>query len=126
MVKDPAKAPAMDLLGAVLMNGVPCTFGRCANTKHDHSQDDDLGKTVPMVCGDCGQPSHYDYTVESYRHDDPEAPSCWMSRNVWGAPLPRSTDHALLLNGEAVSVCCGAFVTFHDSDLCCKTCWALV
>jgi hypothetical protein len=25
-----------------------------------------------------------------------------------------------------VSPCCGATVTFHDYDLCCKACWHLV
>jgi len=39
------------------------------------------------------------------------------------APLPRSNDSAALCLGEAVTTCCGAFVTFHDEALCCKACW---
>lgn len=39
---------------------------------------------------------------------------------------PRGDDHAALCVGEQVTVCCGAFVTFHDAELCCKVCWRLV
>lgn len=38
-------------------------------------------------------------------------------------PLPRSNDSAALCLGEAVTPCCGAFATFHDTTLCCKRCW---
>lgn len=41
-------------------------------------------------------------------------------------PLPRSSDHGALCLGEAVTVCCGAMATFHDTELCCKNCWEAV
>ena len=39
---------------------------------------------------------------------------------------PPSDDIFALCNGDAVTVCCGAAVTFHDTTLCCKACWAEV
>lgn len=39
-------------------------------------------------------------------------------------PLPpRSDDVHELCNNRAVTTCCGAYVTFHDTTLCCKQCW---
>jgi hypothetical protein len=48
----------------------------CTNDQHDHTTAEDGeggtlpdGQTVPMRCNDCGEPAHYDMTVEDYRHD---------------------------------------------------------
>lgn len=56
--------------------------------------------------------------------EDPEGPQ--MTDDAVPGELPRSDDYAALCIGEAVTLCCGAFVTFHDSTLCCKSCWAEV
>lgn len=40
--------------------------------------------------------------------------------------LPRSWDESALCLGEAVTPCCGAFVTFHDDTLICKACYQAV
>ncbi|MEJ3741771.1 hypothetical protein WEI85_00515 [Actinomycetes bacterium KLBMP 9797] len=57
---------------------------RCVNPMHDHITTADpatgaeLAVPAPMVCADCHQPAHYDYGSERYRHDDPEAPPCFL------------------------------------------------
>ncbi len=42
-----------------------------------------------MQCVDCGILSHYDETVNDYRHDDPTAPLCFAVRLTEGAECAR-------------------------------------
>lgn len=64
----------------------PCHGKPCANDRHDHTeQPDDIAMVemteetlVPMICHDCGVPTHYDYGDEDYHHDDPETPPCFL------------------------------------------------
>jgi hypothetical protein len=66
--------------------GSPCVGSPCVNEEHDHLEPADPDCTiataetpmVPMVCHDCGVPTHYDTGVDDYRHDDPEAPACFL------------------------------------------------
>lgn len=60
-----------------------CTYGTCNYKEHDHTttvdrDGNDLDTPVPMLCNDCGQPTHYDEKTHEYRHDDPNAPSCFL------------------------------------------------
>lgn len=55
-----------------------CTGLPCENPEHDHTETDENDVTGPMVCADCGMPAHYDYGVELYQHDDPDAPDCFL------------------------------------------------
>ncbi len=54
----------------------------CVNPQHDHTEpadpDDTNARLVPMRCHHCTLPSHYDYGIEDYRHDDPDAPGCFL------------------------------------------------
>lgn len=50
-----------------------CSPG-CTLSRHDHFNDDG----TPMFCEDCDLPTHYDYDLELYRHDDPSQPDCWL------------------------------------------------
>ena len=38
----------------------------------------------------------------------------------------RGDDYSKLCTGEQVTLCCGAYATFHDDVLCCKSCWNTV
>lgn len=40
--------------------------------------------------------------------------------------LPKTDDVFELSAGTGVTTCCGTFVTYHDDDLCCKSCWEIV
>lgn len=44
------------------------------------SELDDRFPTMVSVenCPDCGEPSHYDYSIEAYRHNSPTAPECFL------------------------------------------------
>jgi hypothetical protein len=57
-----------------------CSPATCENTAHDHFELDDSDVAVPMLCSDCDAPAHYDYDSETYCHDDPDAPDCFMIR----------------------------------------------
>jgi hypothetical protein len=41
---------------------------------------EDLDQPVPMRCLHCDQPAHYDEKLRRYRHDDPQAPDCFLIR----------------------------------------------
>jgi hypothetical protein len=61
-----------------------CTFGACSYRHHDHSTQtgrdgESLPAPVGATCYRCGQPSHFDYRVDAYRHDDPTAPACFLT-----------------------------------------------
>ena len=54
----------------------------CTNDRHEHLDDHDehgepLDHMRPMVCPDCGRPTHYDRAIEDYQHDDPTA-TCFL------------------------------------------------
>lgn len=53
---------------------------RCLNPNHDHDGYDMNGSPTGerMHCNDCGAPSHYDMTLDDYRHDDMDAPPCFL------------------------------------------------
>lgn len=60
----------------------------CINPRHDHTTMVDrdgasLDSPILLDCNDCGLPTHYDETIESYCHDDPNARACFMSGVVW-------------------------------------------
>lgn len=57
-----------------------CTHGTCSYQQHDHEEVDESGegKPKPMMCRDCHQPTHYDYKVDQYRHDNPQAAACFL------------------------------------------------
>lgn len=56
----------------------------CTNPRHDHlttteaTTGDLLDAPIPMMCGDCRRPTHYDRISETYEHDDPAAPGCFL------------------------------------------------
>lgn len=55
----------------------------CTNPQHDHTTTVDrdgltVDAPIPMTCNDCCLPTHYDETIEAYRHDDPDAPACFL------------------------------------------------
>jgi hypothetical protein len=59
------------------------SISRCASAEHDHTtliarDGSELVRPVPMVCTDCGRPTHYDSTIEQYVHDDVDAPGCFL------------------------------------------------
>jgi hypothetical protein len=65
----------------------------CIAPTHDHTtwQDRDgntLTEPVLMFCQDCGKPTHYDYAIDDYQHDDEAAPDCFLvkRRAVGTAP----------------------------------------
>lgn len=68
----------------------------CTNPKHDHLGQIEAaqngGDPVPdsdqLICGDCAAPMHYDYGDESYLHDDPATPACFLIR----PPTPEPVD----------------------------------
>lgn len=73
------------------MSAAPCNAtdaSECTVEAHDHFGQIEAaangGDPVPdsdlLVCGDCGAPMHYDYGDESYHHDNPEAPACFLIR----------------------------------------------
>lgn len=70
-----------------------------------------LENPAPMVCHDCGQPSHYDRAIERYVHDDPDR-TCFLIRTrPEGATLCTdrsqampSTDLRPVLSEDAVAV----------------------
>ena len=45
----------------------------CTNPRHDHTttvtRDGFDTPPIPMLCNHCGQPTHYDETIEDYQHD---------------------------------------------------------
>jgi hypothetical protein len=54
----------------------------CGNTDHEHMDEFDrdgelLDCPAPMTCHHCGRPSHYDFSVEDYAHDDDS--TCFLS-----------------------------------------------
>ena len=51
----------------------------CADPNHAHYDEE----SAPMLCNDCGAPTHYDYGLEQYRHDDPATPACFL---IGGTP----------------------------------------
>ncbi|MGI5214836.1 hypothetical protein [Plantactinospora sp. CA-290183] len=66
-----------------------CTYRRCAFNAHDHTttvspNGQHLDSDVPLHCGGCGQPAHYDARLEDYRHDDPAVPDCFLIRRDSG------------------------------------------
>lgn len=53
----------------------------CVNPEHDHTTGVDLDGSsldtpIPMLCTDCGVPTHYDETIRDYVHDDPTSGAC--------------------------------------------------
>lgn len=73
--RHPAMPPTPEELAAHAARG-------CVNPAHDHAGVDDSGAATgePMVCADCGAPTHYDYRVEAYVHDEPAAQPCFLIR----------------------------------------------
>jgi hypothetical protein len=77
----------------------------CANPRHDHTtpMDEATGMTlpapVPMFCNDCGLPTHYDMGVETYVHDDPAAPACFL--------VPTRPEEATPCTDEDACIYCG-------------------
>jgi hypothetical protein len=62
-----------------------CTYGTCTYPLHDHTttigpDGEELGQSAPMRCEHCGQPAHHDDKLRRYRHDDPNAPDCFLIR----------------------------------------------
>ncbi|MGI5213328.1 hypothetical protein [Plantactinospora sp. CA-290183] len=60
-----------------------CTYGTCTFAGHDHTTGQgpdgrELDGPIPMRCGHCGQPAHYDSRIADYRHDDPAAADCFL------------------------------------------------
>jgi hypothetical protein len=98
---------------------------RCTNLRHDHTTTIDghggtLDQPVPMRCGGCGLPAHYDEAIAGYQHDDPAAPACFQVRHqddtnqCW---LPIEPD--LLTGAElraAVTDLRGAWIAVHTRD----------
>ena len=63
-----------------------CTYATCRYPGHDHTttvagDGSDLDTAVAMRCPHCGQPAHYDDKLGDYRHDNPDAPDCFLIRS---------------------------------------------
>ena len=61
----------------------------CVNRWHDHTTIEDgeggtLDEPIAMRCTDCGLPTHYDEAIDSFVHDDPDAPDCFLMAMAWG------------------------------------------
>lgn len=63
----------------------------CINQNHDHTttvdpDGNEVAQPIAMNCGHCKLPAHYDYTIEGYVHDDPNAPECFLIGPFQGEP----------------------------------------
>lgn len=66
------------------LNASALAFVQCGNAAHDHRTTIDrdgmpADPPIPMLCNDCGVPTHYDSTVEDYVHDDPSHGACFLA-----------------------------------------------
>jgi hypothetical protein len=64
-----------------------CTYGTCRYAGHDHTttvagDGSDLDTAVAMHCSHCGQPAHYVDKLGDYRHDNPDAPDCFLIQSA--------------------------------------------
>lgn len=61
-----------------------CTYGTCRYPGHDHTttvagDGSNLDVAIAMRCAHCAQPTHYDDKLGDYRHDNPDAPDCFLT-----------------------------------------------
>jgi uncharacterized protein YodC (DUF2158 family) len=50
--------------------------GACVNLGHEHGRPS--GAAGVFLCGTCGSPSHYDLTINSYRHNAGDVSCRWF------------------------------------------------
>jgi hypothetical protein len=76
-------AEAEERMTALHRSYLPKATAVCTVPTHDHTTPVDregmsVDPPIPMMCVDCGVPTHYDSTVEDYQHDDPDALPCFL------------------------------------------------